>query len=77
VGIVIFVPETVTFFLDKEVAVDVDKVIIEMPPEEGAGLASPGASGPSSADDARALEELMRPVPDPAAAPQLPAGNSR
>ncbi len=78
VGIVIFVPETVTAFLDKEVAVDVDKVIIEMPPEEGAGagLASPGASGPS-ADDTRALEELMRPVPEPAAAPQLPAGNSR
>jgi TRAP-type mannitol/chloroaromatic compound transport system permease large subunit len=78
VGIVIFVPETVTAFLDKEVAVDVDKVIIEMPPEEGAGagLASPGASGPA-ADDARALEEWMRTVPEPAAAPQLPAGNSR
>jgi hypothetical protein len=29
---VIFVPETVTMFLDKEVVVDLDKVVIEAPP---------------------------------------------
>ena len=34
VGIVIFVPQSVTMFLDKEIVVDVDKVKIEMPPEE-------------------------------------------
>jgi tripartite ATP-independent transporter DctM subunit len=33
VVIVIFVPESVTAFLDKEVAVDLDKVVIEMPQE--------------------------------------------
>ncbi len=32
VAIVIFVPETVTMFLDKEVVVDLDKVVIEAPP---------------------------------------------
>jgi tripartite ATP-independent transporter DctM subunit len=31
VVVVIFVPQTVTAFLDKEVAVDIDKVVIEMP----------------------------------------------
>jgi tripartite ATP-independent transporter DctM subunit len=34
VGIVIFVPQSVTMFLDKEIIVDIDKVKIEMPPEE-------------------------------------------
>ena len=33
VAIVIFVPQTVTVFLDKEVKVDIDKVTIEMPVE--------------------------------------------
>ncbi|MES2975078.1 MAG: TRAP transporter large permease subunit [Pseudomonadota bacterium] len=37
VVIVIFVPQTVTMFLDKEVKVDVDKVQIEMPVDEDAG----------------------------------------
>ena len=32
VAVVIFVPETVTMFLDKEVVVDLDKVVIEAPP---------------------------------------------
>jgi len=31
---VIFVPETVTMFLDKEEKVDLDKVVIEMPSEQ-------------------------------------------
>ena len=33
VAIVIFIPQTVTVFLDKEVKVDLDKVKIEMPAE--------------------------------------------
>ena len=32
VAVVIFVPETVTMFLDKEAVVDIDKVIIDAPP---------------------------------------------
>ena len=36
VGVVIFVPQSVTMFLDKEVAIDLDKVKIEMPAEETA-----------------------------------------
>ena len=39
VGIVIFVPQSVTMFLDKEIIVDVDKVKIEMPAEEVAPAA--------------------------------------
>jgi len=34
VVIVIFVPQSVTMFLDKAVVVDIDKVVIDMPPEE-------------------------------------------
>jgi predicted histidine transporter YuiF (NhaC family) len=40
VVVVIFVPQTVTAFLDKEVKVDLDKVKIEAPVEEPAGAAS-------------------------------------
>jgi hypothetical protein len=36
VVIVIFVPQSVTMFLDEKVDVDVDKVVIEMPVEEPA-----------------------------------------
>ena len=32
--VVIFLPESVTMFLDEEVKVDIDKVVIEMPPED-------------------------------------------
>ena len=39
VGIVIFVPQSVTMFLDEEIVVDVDKVKIEMPAEEVAPAA--------------------------------------
>jgi hypothetical protein len=34
VFVVIFVPQSVTMFLDKEIVVDLDKVQIEMPTEE-------------------------------------------
>jgi len=43
VGIVIFVPQSVTMFLDKEVVIDIDKVKIEMPAEE---VAPPAALKP-------------------------------
>jgi TRAP-type mannitol/chloroaromatic compound transport system permease large subunit len=45
VAIVIFVPQTVTVFLDKEEKIDLDKVKIEMPVEEQAPAALRGASG--------------------------------
>ena len=38
VVIVIFVPQTVTAFLDKEIKVDIDKVVIEMPQDSAAEL---------------------------------------
>jgi len=34
VVVVIFVPQSVTMFLDEKVEVDIDKVVIEMPVEE-------------------------------------------
>lgn len=53
VVVVIFVPQTVTVFLDKEIAVDLDKVKIEAPTNESykTAPATGGASGASSADD--------------------------
>jgi hypothetical protein len=62
VAIVIFVPQTVTMFLDKEVAVDLDKVKIEIPTEaESSGIAppAPGASAPASA-----ASDPLAPPPD-------------
>jgi hypothetical protein len=41
VFVVIFVPQSVTMFLDKEVVVDLDKVTIEMQAEETTPVASP------------------------------------
>jgi tripartite ATP-independent transporter DctM subunit len=52
---VIFVPETVTMFLDKEVKVDVDKVRIEIP----------DAAEPPATDTEKSLEELFRQQPAP------------
>ncbi len=55
VVVVIFVPQSVTVFLDKEVAVDVDKVKIEMQTEDSTpstpATAASGASTPASAPD--------------------------
>ena len=58
VVIVIFVPETVTMFLDKEVQVDLDKVVIEMPTEQDVPEAElkPG----NSADEQKRMEELFK-----------------
>ena len=61
VVIVIFVPETVTMFLDKEEKVDLDKVVIEMPSEQEApsiDLKPEGAS-PSAAEDAAAEQKKI------------------
>ena len=52
--VVIFVPQTVTMFLDKDEKVDVDKVRIEIPEE-------PEPAPTSGADDQKALDELFRP----------------
>ncbi|MEZ0310120.1 MAG: TRAP transporter large permease subunit [Ramlibacter sp.] len=52
VAIVIFVPQTVTVFLDKEEKIDVDKVKIEVPESS----AAPAAVIPST-DPAKALEQ--------------------
>lgn len=54
VAVVIFIPQTVTFFLDKEVAVDLDKVKIEMPVDS-----APGA--PAPAEPASGLDPLKPP----------------
>ena len=60
VTIVIFVPQTVTVFLDKPQVIDLDKVRIEIPVEEGA---TPSAG---SANSIPGTEPLM-PVPEPSA----------
>ena len=66
VGIVIFVPQSVTMFLDKEIVVDVDKVKIEMPAEEAVPapalkpgeLPAPASTEPlTAADTDKALEK--------------------
>ena len=61
VVIVIFVPETVTMFLDKEEKVDLDKVVIEMPSVQEApsiDLKPEGASR-SAAEDAAAEQKKI------------------
>ena len=72
VTIVIFVPQTVTVFLDKAEVVDLDKVKIEIPVEESATPPSGTASGapgtdplmpvpePSSEDEQKRVEELFK-----------------
>jgi tripartite ATP-independent transporter DctM subunit len=71
VMIVIFVPQTVTMFLDKAEVIDLDKVKIEIPVDEGAtppaGAASGSASDPlmpapepSSDDEQKRVEELFK-----------------
>ncbi len=55
VAVVIFLPQSVTIFLDKEVAIDVDKVAIDMQTEDSTPAAAltpaSGASTPSTAVD--------------------------
>ena len=77
VAIVIFVPETVTAFLDKEEKVDIDKVQIELPVDNLSPPATPGIPGaePSaddeqkkSDDEQKKMDELFNPTPDKDAA---------
>jgi tripartite ATP-independent transporter DctM subunit len=44
VVVVIFVPQTVTFFLDKDIVVDIDKVKIEVPADAEAASKDPAAA---------------------------------
>jgi hypothetical protein len=44
VAVVIFVPETVTVFLDKDIVVDVDKVKIEIPADAEAAAKDPASA---------------------------------
>ena len=66
VVIVIFVPETVTMFLDKEEKVDLDKVVIEMPSEQEvpeAELKLDGAqhtAAESAADEQKKIDDLFK-----------------
>ena len=59
-AIVIFVPQTVTVFLDKAEVIDLDKVRIEIPVEEGATPPAGAASGTAGADP-------LMPAPEPSA----------
>ncbi|MEI6769433.1 MAG: TRAP transporter large permease subunit [Betaproteobacteria bacterium] len=73
VVIVIFVPESVTLFLDKEEKIDLDKVVIEMPLEtdnaaskdEDNPFATPGQNGSETStkqsedDEQKRMEELF------------------
>ena len=59
VVIVIFVPETVTMFLDKEQKVDLDKVTIEMPAQDDINAQDESAEKPSAEDEQKKMEELF------------------
>ena len=66
VVIVIFVPQTVTMFLDKEQKVDIDKVQIDMPARDET----------NAMDEQKNVDELFNNAAksDPAGAPASPAG---
>jgi tripartite ATP-independent transporter DctM subunit len=76
VAVVIFVPQTVTAFLDKEVKVDLDTIQIEMPTQEGAdpapkpdeppltGQAKAAADKATEASDAKALADEQKKIDD-------------
>lgn len=75
VFVVIFVPQSVTMFLDKDKIVDVDKVIIEMPAEEVAPpaelkpgeLPAPAAKEgdpPDAAAEAKAQDDEQKKIDD-------------
>jgi len=66
VTIVIFVPQTVTVFLDKAEVIDLDKVKIEIPVEEGATGSLPGSDPlmpvpePSAEDEQKRVDDLFK-----------------
>ncbi len=60
--VVIFVPQTVTAFLDKEVVVDLDKVVIEAAPDDNSQADSSDPFAPKAddnAEDQKKLDELF------------------
>ena len=59
VVIVIFVPETVTMFLEKEQKVDLDKVTIEMPAQDDVNAQEESAEKMSPEDEQKKMEELF------------------
>jgi tripartite ATP-independent transporter DctM subunit len=59
VVIVIFVPQTVTMFLEKEQKVDLDKVTIEMPTQDDPNAQEESAEKPSAEDEQKKMEELF------------------
>ena len=70
VAIVIFFPQTVTVFLDKEAVVDVDKVKLEMPTLQGEGNSGINMEDPfGTQKDKNAMPGLALPVPEGAAKP--------
>ena len=67
VAIVIFVPQTVTVFLDKEVQIDLDKVKIEMPAEAANRRRrelAPGENARASAPDTQHADEEQKKLDD-------------
>ncbi|MDB5942246.1 MAG: dicarboxylate transporter-DctM subunit [Ramlibacter sp.] len=71
VAIVIFFPQTVTVFLDKEEKIDIDKVRIEMPteaaeprqPDLQPGETQGQRDTENAADEQKKLDELFNPTP--------------
>jgi hypothetical protein len=61
VAIVIFFPQTVTVFLDKEIAIDLDKVKIEAP-------ASKYSDTDKDKDSDKSMNDLFKPQPSDSAA---------
>jgi len=70
VAIVIFFPQTVTVFLDKEQVVDVDKVNLEMPTLQGPGNSGIDMENPFGNQNLPAL-------PEPEPAPTVPGASSK
>ena len=70
VAIVIFFPQTVTVFLDKEKVVDVDKVNLEMPTLQGPGNSGIDMENPFGNRNQPAL-------PEPEPAPNAPGTDSK
>lgn len=59
VAVVIFVPQSVTMFLDDKVVIDVDKVTIEMPADEPVPSAAPAAQKDAD-DEQKKIDELFK-----------------
>jgi tripartite ATP-independent transporter DctM subunit len=60
VVVVIFVPQTVTMFLDKEEKIDLDKVKIELPVDNLNPPAVPGAAEPTADEEQKKMDDLFK-----------------